>query len=61
MVNRGLIAREKEDKKPKVIENPKTALILSGRKMSQTVREVLGAFVCIIHYFNQVAQNQSST
>ena len=48
MVNRGLIAREKEDKKPKVIENPKTALILSGRKMSQTVREVLGAFVCSI-------------
>jgi DNA-binding HxlR family transcriptional regulator len=45
MVNRGLIQRIKEDKKPKVIENPKSSLVVTGRRLSQTVREVLTAFV----------------
>jgi ribosome production factor 2 len=43
MVSRGLNQRQKEDKKPKVIENPKSTLIVTGRKTSHTVREVLTA------------------
>ncbi|KAL0480124.1 Rpf2 [Acrasis kona] len=41
MVSKGLIKRNKEATQPKVIENSKTSVVISGRKQSQPLREVL--------------------
>ena len=35
-----------EKKMPKVIENPKKMIVVSGRKSSQTIKDVLKDIVC---------------